>query len=99
MSTLGIGRQNKIHTVGFDAPQCRSTEQFLAYGFFGARNICKTKVPQQSFIATQPNKLWSCFKELSCQFGFKIMIQHVQVGSWVREAQLIQELGFFKLVS
>ena len=95
MSTLGIGGKNKIHTGGFDAPQCRSTEQFLAYGFFGARNICKTK----SFIATQPNKLWSCFTELSCQFGFKIMIQNVQVGSWVKEAKLIQELGYFKLVS
>ena len=57
MSTPGIGRQNKTHSTGFNAPQCRSAEQLLACGFFGARNICKTKGPQQSFTATQPNKL------------------------------------------
>ena len=57
MSTPGIGRQNKTHSTGFNAPQCRSAELLLACGFFGARNICKTKGPQQSFTATQPNKL------------------------------------------
>ena len=57
MSTPGIGRQNKTHSAGFDDPQCRSAELLLACGFFGARNICKTKGPQQSFTATQPNKL------------------------------------------
>ena len=60
---------------------------------------CKTKGLQQSFTATQPNKLRSCFRELTGQFGFKIMVQHVQVGSWVREAELIQELGYFRRVS
>ena len=44
------------------------------------QEIYATEGPQQSFTATQPNKFLSCFRELLGEFGFKIMIQHVQVG-------------------